>query len=287
MKPLTLKSVEKSIGTDQVIQIEEMHIESGSIHVLVGNNGAGKTTLFHLIAGMVGSDSGTIQRFDGVEEKELWKQKLSYMPQEIGPQSFFSLKEIANLESLAYKGWNQVLFKRLVETFELPLNKKLDTFSVGMKKKAMTALALARPSKLLLMDEPLAGVDISGQEQLKKEWILYLEQDEERTILFSTHTPSEVGEMADYIHFLKNGSVDEPYEKDQLTESYAYVWVEHAPGLSSLPGVIHIQTTGKTSMLISEDRLSTEQALLEKRYEIQQIQSVGITDILRTKLEEK
>ena len=286
MKPLTLSHVQKNIGSQQILQIESMDIEPGSIHVFVGNNGSGKTTLFHLIAGMIRTDSGTINRFNGLEPEERWKQKLSYMPQELGPHSYFSLKEIARLEMAAYTNWDKKLFNRLVSEFELPLKKKLDTFSVGMKKKAMTALALARPSKLLVMDEPLAGVDISGQEQLKKEWITYLEQDEQRTILFSTHTPSEVGEMADYIHFLKKGALDGPFEKDQLTEQYAYMWVEHAPGLASIPGVKKVQTTGKTSMLLSEDRELTEQMLTDQRYEIQQIQAVGIADILRTKLEE-
>lgn len=83
----------------------------------------------------------------------------------------------------------------------------------------MTALALSRPSKLLVMDEPLAGVDISGQEQLKREWISYLEADEERTILFSTHTPSEIGEMADYIHVLKKGELEGPLKRTHSANS--------------------------------------------------------------------
>ncbi|TSB44984.1 ATP-binding cassette domain-containing protein [Alkalicoccobacillus porphyridii] len=285
MKPLVLADVHKSIDSKVILNIKHLDIEPGSIHVFVGNNGSGKTTLFHLIAGMIRPDQGSVERFsESIEEK--WKHMLSYMPQEVGPLSFFSLKELKRLEMIAYKGWDHNLFDRLVEDFELPLTKKVETFSVGMKKKAMTALALSRPSKLLVMDEPLAGVDISGQEQLKKEWIAYLEQDEQRTILFSTHSTSEVGEMADYIHFLKNGELEGPYEKDQLTEQYAYMWVDATPELERLPGVLTTQTTGKTAMLLSNNRLITEEALIGQRVQIQQVQAVGMADILRVNLEQ-
>lgn len=286
MKPLILLNVEKQIGSQLVLQLDRLEIEPGCTHVFVGNNGSGKTTLFHLIAGMIHADSGSINRFDGAADME-WKHSLSYMPQELGPQSYFSLREVAHLEMVAYKDWDKERFDRLVTLFELPLTKKLETFSVGMKKKAMTALALSRPSKLLLMDEPLAGVDISGQEQLKKEWISYLEADEQRTILFSTHSPSEVGEMADYIHFIKDGNLEGPYEKDLLTTQFAYLWVEQAPDLTSLPGVIQVQQAGPTAMLFSEDCDKTEEALQAKCYQVQQIQAVGIADILRAKLESR
>lgn len=285
MKPLTLTHVKKSIDQQSVINVEEMSLDPGCIHALVGDNGSGKTTLLHLISGYIHMDSGSLERFGENSSKEEWKQKLSYMPQEMQAHSFFSLKDLADLEQLAYKGWDHELFNRLVHEFDLPLKKKLDKLSVGMRKKAMTALALSRPSKLLVMDEPLAGVDISGQEQLKREWISYLEADEERTILFSTHTPSEIGEMADYIHILKKGELEGPFEKDSLSEHYAYIWVEHAPGLSSVPGVKRVQTTGNTSMLLTEDRFVTEEALTAARYEIQQIQALNITEILRVKLE--
>ncbi|WYP26163.1 ABC transporter ATP-binding protein [Alkalihalobacillus sp. FSL W8-0930] len=285
MKPIILSNVKKSIENRQVLNIQAMGLEPGSINALVGNNGSGKTTLLNVLTGLVNVDSGNVNRFKETTWEEEWKQKLAFIPQELGPHSYFSLKELAYLEQIAYTGWDHVLFNRLVTEFDLPLKKKLDKLSVGMRKKAMTALALSRPSKLLVMDEPLAGVDISGQEQLKREWISYLEADEERTILFSTHTPSEIGEMADYIHVLKKGELEGPFEKDTLSEQYAYIWVEHAPGLSSIPGVKRVQTTGNTSMLLTEDRFATEEALAVARYEVQQVQALNITDILRAKLE--
>lgn len=135
MKPLTLTHVKKSIDQQSIINVEAMSLDAGCIHALVGDNGSGKTTLLHLISGYIHMDSGSLERFGENSSKEEWKQKLSYMPQEMQAHSFFSLKDLADLEQLAYKGWDYELFNRLVHEFDLPLKKKLDKLSVGMRKK--------------------------------------------------------------------------------------------------------------------------------------------------------
>ena len=156
-----------------------------------------------------------------------------------------------------------------------------------MQKQALVVLALARKTKLLVMDEPLAGVDIENQVIMREEWVAYLEKDTERSIMFATHIPEEVKEFADYIVCMYSGKITGTYEKDDLQEHYGRIWVNNAEEvLRDLPGVVEVKYSGATSELITKAMAETNRELKERNIEIVMHQSLDFTEILNELLKE-
>ncbi|WP_096186773.1 ATP-binding cassette domain-containing protein [Evansella halocellulosilytica] len=282
------KNVEKKIDNEFQLGPFSFHIEPGTVTALIGNNGAGKSTLIRLLTGMVLPDHGFIHRFnDGTEEEEAWKEYIGYVPQTSIGYERFTLKQLAELHNIGYKNWNEAEFDRLIKKFNLPLNKRFDSLSAGMQKQGLTILALARKTKLLIMDEPLSGVDIENQVMMREEWISYLEEDSERAILFATHVPEEVKEFADYIVSLNGGRLTGIYEKDELQQKFGRIWVKDSKAeLYHLPGVFEVISDGKVCEIATKDLKKTEEALEVANIEIVMQNSFSFSEILRFLLQE-
>ncbi|ADU30517.1 ABC transporter ATP-binding protein [Evansella cellulosilytica] len=285
---IKLNEVKKQI--DKNIQIGPLTftINPGTVTALIGNNGAGKSTLIRMITGMVYTDSGNISRFNNSYDGETWKEFIGYVPQTIIGYERFSLKQVSELHAISFKSWDKNTFSRLVEKFDIPITKRFDALSVGMQKKALFILALSHHSKLLIMDEPLSGVDIEGQEQMRQEWITYLEEDPNRSILFATHVPDEVKEFADYIVCMKDGTISNSYEKDDLLQKFRKYWVNTKNDkIRNFPGVIHVVCNGTNYEVFSDNIEKTEESFKNENIEVISEQNVHFSDTLRLLLKMK
>ncbi|WP_416150450.1 ATP-binding cassette domain-containing protein [Salipaludibacillus sp. HK11] len=279
--------VEKKI--DKQFQLGPLNfmIKPGTVTALIGNNGAGKSTLIRLLTGMVHLDSGEINRFDNLHVNGKWREEIGYVPQTSIGYERFTLKQLAELHDIGFEGWEEETFSRLITRFTLPLSKTFDSLSVGMQKQALIILALSRKTKLLVMDEPLSGVDIESQEKMREEWVAYLENDPERSILFATHVPEEVKEFADYIVCMKSGDVTGSYEKDHLQQNYGRIWLKDPGEIRNLMGVIDVKYNGNTCEIISQDMKGTEEAIKRENYEIVMQHRLEFAEILRLLLQQQ
>ena len=122
----------------------------------------------------------------------------------------------------AYKNWDEAAFQSYINQFELPLNKKIKTFSKGMKMKASLAIALAHHAELIIMDEPTSGLDPIFRRELLNT-LHDLMQDGDKTIFFSTHITTDLDRIADYITFIQNGEHVFTKEFYKIEEEYAIV----------------------------------------------------------------
>ena len=122
----------------------------------------------------------------------------------------------------AYKKWDDAIFNHYVDRFELPLKKKLKTFSKGMMMKASLTIALSHHAELIIMDEPTSGLDPIFRRELL-DILQDLMQDGERTIFFSTHITTDLDRIADYITFIHNGQHIFTKEYYKIEEDYAIV----------------------------------------------------------------
>lgn len=122
----------------------------------------------------------------------------------------------------AYKQWDEKQFKYYIEKFELPLNKKMKTFSKGMKMKASLAFALSHHAELILMDEPTSGLDPVFRRELL-ELLHELMENGDKTIFFSTHITTDLDRLADYISFIQDGKLVFTKEFYKIEEEYAIV----------------------------------------------------------------
>ncbi|UTR13239.1 ABC transporter ATP-binding protein [Salipaludibacillus sp. LMS25] len=278
-----MKKIDKAFTFGPV----DFKIEPGTVTALIGNNGAGKSTLLRLLTGMVFSDEGQIMRFSHRMEDVEWKELISYVPQTMTGYDYFTLSQLADLYRIGFEEWDDKAFLRLIEMFGLPLTKRFDAMSIGMQKQGLLVLALARRTKVLIMDEPLAGIDIESQVKLREAWVNYLEEDPERAILFATHIPEEVKEFADYVVCLYEGKITGTYEKDELQHQYGRMWVNaKEEELRNLPGVIDVKHSGAACEVVTKALSETEQLLATKDYEIVMRQSLSFTDILHALLKE-
>ncbi len=204
-----------------------LDIPSGSIVGLIGENGAGKTTLIKSLLNIVKIDSGNIKIFN----KDI-KIDDNSIKEDIGvvlDNSFFpellNATDISTIMASIYKTWDNDLYNKYLKDFEIPNKQSIKTFSKGMRKKLEIATALAHKPKLLILDEPTSGLDPVVRTEILDIFLNFI-QDEEHTILLSTHITSDLEHIADYIVFIDNGSIILNDSRDAILDSYGVLKVE-------------------------------------------------------------
>ena len=207
-----------------------LKLEKGVIMGLVGQNGAGKTTLIKLIMNIVNSDGGEVSIYghDNIKEEPEVKNIIGYIADEEYMYFNYTLEKYRRIFSMAFDKWNDEVFYAYCKKFDLPLKKKFKEYSKGMKTKAMIALALAHDPKLLIMDEPTAGLDPVARIEIL-DILRDFVGDGERSVLFSTHITSDLDKIADYITLIINGEIVDSMPMDMVEEKYVIVSGDKKP----------------------------------------------------------
>ncbi|MCY8505828.1 ABC transporter ATP-binding protein [Bacillus atrophaeus] len=220
---IELKHVYKSFGDFQLKDIS-ITVKKGFITGFIGGNGVGKSTTIKLIMNLLQPDSGSISIFglDHKEHEKEIKRRIGFVFDENIFYAHLTLAEMKEMIRPCYMNWDDSLFNHYVEIFELPLNKKIKSFSKGMMMKASLSIALSHHAELIIMDEPTSGLDpIFRREFLD---ILHnIMQDGKKTIFFSTHITTDLDRIADYITFIHNGEHIFTKKSYQIQEEYAIV----------------------------------------------------------------
>lgn len=199
-------------------------IEKGFVTGFVGANGAGKSTTIKMIMNLLQPDSGTVKLFGKSyqeAEREI-KSQIGFVYDANIYYEKMNLKTIKSFVSGAYDTWDEQTFEKYIDQFELPMKKSMKHFSKGMQMKASLALALAHDPKLLIMDEPTAGLDPVARRELL-DLLQELMVDENRSIFFSTHITTDLERIADYIAFIDRGRLRFHQSIESLHEEYAIV----------------------------------------------------------------
>lgn len=227
---LNLKKVSKSIKDKIIVNEISFEINKGSINGLLGPNGAGKTTTFYLIAGLIPLESGEII-FNNLDVSHLPMHKRSnmgikYLPQE--PSIFQELTVYENLYGLAeisFKDKNNIdkFMNQSIDEFSLKeiLNHKGRQLSGGQRRKVEIARTLAASPKIILLDEPFAGIDPIAIDEIKK--VLKNLKDKGIAILITDHNVREALDICDNAIVINNGQViakgiSEELIKDELVK---------------------------------------------------------------------
>lgn len=216
---LTFDSVKKKYA-DFELNVS-FGIEKGYIMGLIGANGSGKTTTIKLIMNLIRKNSGEIKIFDKdykSREKEI-KQKIGFVYDDPVFYENISIKNMTKLYRPFYKLWDEKIYQKYLKEFGLDERKKIKALSKGTKMKYQIALALSHHAELIVMDEPTAGLDPVFRRRIL-EILQELVEQEETTIIFSSHITSDLDRIADFITFLKDGEVVFSGEKDRILENY-------------------------------------------------------------------
>lgn len=207
--PLTINKLHKSFGAQHVLDDVSLSLKQGEIYGLIGLNGAGKTTMIKIMLDLAKADRGQVAIF-GVPSVEMRSRKaLSYLPEKFQPSRYLTGMEYLGL-ALSYYHNKLDPAKARAMAAELDLDpKKLDSkvgsYSKGMGQKLGLLGAFLVDQPLLILDEPMSGLDPSARIKLKD--LLLRIRDEGRTIFFSSHILSDIDEICDRIAVIHNSRI--------------------------------------------------------------------------------
>lgn len=185
-----------------------MTVPRGSIYALVGMNGAGKTTTIELIFGMGKKDGGSIQvlGLDHVRDEAAMKRRAGYVSPDTNYQAWGDVGNLIQFIKGFYPTWDENYCQQLLDDFRIVRDEKISALSFGAKTKLGVVVALAWRPELLVLDEPTVGVDAVSKRQIFSE-LLAVVQNENRTVLISSHSLSDLERFADHLGVIKNGKL--------------------------------------------------------------------------------
>ena len=204
-----------------------LEVKKGQITGLIGQNGAGKSTTFKAILGLISIDDGTI-RLLGKDIKDFTaadREDLGVVLSDSGFSGYLTINDILPVLKNLYKDFNVSFFMKQVQKFQLPLTKKIKEFSTGMKAKLKVLVAISHNAKVLILDEPTSGLDVIARDDILEMLREFMEKDEERAILISSHISSDLETLCDDLYMIHEGSVILHEDTDVLLSDYALLKV--------------------------------------------------------------
>ncbi len=215
---LTVSNVNKSFGEVVALEDVSFEIRSGEVVGLVGSNGAGKTTLLRLMSGVYRPSSGNIRLFDGTEVHKM-RDYLGVVPESTGLYSRLTAWENIRYHSRLYGVNDETSWARTVkfaESLDMTdnLSRYTKGFSRGMRQKTALLRALAHGPKVLLLDEPTAGLDVTSARIVRA--LVEQLRDEGGTVVYSTHQLFEAQQVCDRIIIIHNGVIKSDGAPEQL-----------------------------------------------------------------------
>ena len=203
-----------------------LNIPKGSIVGLIGENGAGKSTLISSLLGIIKSSYEELKIFgmDFKTDEIQIKKDIAVIFDTTHYDDEFTPKFIGQILSKVYSNWDQATYLKYIHQFNLPMKKKIKKFSRGMKMKLEFAIAFSHDAKLLILDEATSGLDPIIRDEILSIIREYTE-DENHTVLMSSHITSDLDKISDYIAYIHEGKLlfMKPY--DELREEYGVLHV--------------------------------------------------------------
>lgn len=202
-----------------------LKVRPGQVTGLVGQNGAGKSTLFKAVLGLISVDGGSI-RILGKDLKDFGardRQDIGVVMSSLGFSGSLKVVDMIPILASLYERFDKALFQELTERFQLPGDKKINDFSTGMKAKLKVVTAISHRAKLLILDEPTAGLDVIARDGLLELMREFMEEDEDRAILISSHISSDLEGLCDDIYMIHEGKIMLHEDTDVLLGDYAVI----------------------------------------------------------------
>lgn len=200
------------------------NVPKGSIMGFIGQNGAGKTTTIRTMLNIVKRDAGTINMLgmDNIEKEIEIKERIAVVFDELPFHDVFNADQMSRIFSGIYPKWDKEVYEQYLDRLSLPRRKKIGQFSKGMKMKLQIACALSHGAELLVMDEATTGLDPVVRSEILDIFLEYL-QNEEHSILMSSHITSDLEKIADSVTFIDRGKILISGYKDEILERHGVI----------------------------------------------------------------
>ena len=255
----------KAFGGFKALDCLSLTVPTGAVYGIVGPNGAGKSTLIRHVTGVFRPDAGAV-RIDGepVYENSALKAKTAYIPDDIFHFVTASLRDMEEFYAGLYPGFDRALYKTLLEAFRLPERSPIRKFSRGMQKQAAFLLSLCVRPEVLILDEPVDGLDPVMRRQV---WSLILQETSERgvTVLVSSHNLRELEDICDHVGILHQGRLLLERSLSELQDNAVKVQTALPEGTQLPTGlqILHDSSVGSVRTLVLRGKQEQIRAELE------------------------
>ena len=204
-----------------------MEIPEGTVTGLIGKNGAGKSTTIKSVLGLIRPDGGEITVLNKVPQQFTAQDReaIGAALSDSGFSMMLTIKDVIEILKSFYKEFQEEEFRRLCKEQDLPMDKQIKDFSSGMKAKLRVITAMSHNAKLLVLDEPTAGLDVLARNDVLDLLRNYMEEDSSRSILISSHISSDLEGLCDDIYMINKGRIILHEDTDTILGKYGILKV--------------------------------------------------------------
>lgn len=276
MNAIEVNDLSKRFDSFQLKKVN-LTLPKGSIMGFIGENGAGKTTTIKLMLNQLWADSGSIRilGLDYRKDEKKIKNDIGVVLDESYFHENIKPKHISKIMERIYTQWDEPLFYDYLNRFSLPADKLTKDFSRGMKMKLSIATALSHHPKLLILDEATSGLDPVVRSEILDLFLEFI-QDENHSILFSSHITSDLEKVADYITFLHAGEIIFSESKDELLYDYGLLLC----GAGDYKTVDKGDIIGHRESRFGHEILVKNKERMKQKYKGLTIDSISIEEIM-------
>lgn len=263
-----------------------LHLTEPGVYGLFGRNGSGKSTLLLLLAGLLFPKRGLIRvgHHTPAARRPEFLSSIYIVPEEFHLPNLRA-HELAATQSAFYPTFSRAAFDEYLGIFEIPIDRRFEEMSLGQKKKAAVAFALATFTPVLLLDEPTNGLDIIGRDQFKQ--IMSRPEQRARIVLISTHQAHDLERIMSHILFVESATLALSATMSELSEALRMGVAANALEVGTVPNVIYQEAMGEQIAYVAADGSEPDGAMhLELLYKALSMQKSGVLGALeRTRRE--
>ncbi len=280
------------------LQDVSLQLEQGQIMGFVGANGAGKSTTIRILMGLISAASGEARVLGHVmpQQQTVAKRDIGFVSSDMALFGGETVSWHMDFIRSIYPGWDPIHARKLIERFALHPRQLVKSLSQGERIKLLMLLVLARRPRLLVLDEPTTGLDPVARHELLIELMDVL-QDEERSILFSSHNTVDVEQISDCITFIDRGRIIDSSDKETFMNGWRRVKLDLpasadvAGVIAAMPGTIEISGVGHVATVTTNTWTPQLHALYEQTgatvYEVQRmtLEEVFVANVMHSRME--
>lgn len=263
----------------------DLQVPKGSVYVFLGRNGAGKTTTIKMLMGLLARDSGQTEvlGFDPEKDPVSVRSRVGFVAENQKMYDWMTIGELIWFNKSFYQTWDDKLVDSLLSRFKLTKDLKLKNLSRGMYAQVALILALCQDPELVILDDPISGLDPVVRREFM-ESIIEIIHEKERTVFFSTHIVNEVEKLADYVGIMHEGNllVSMPVEElKNNVKKIRMIFGDKVPEDFDVPGLLKKESSGHEVSVIVKDFKKEILEDISNKYKPKssEIQTLTIEDI--------